>query len=161
VLRLAAAEEVVLDVRPHWRRLIRPAALFPLVVGLMAYSAAALPAGHWLRIERLAIVVAGVLVLGWGSLRPWLVWRGTRLLVTNRRVVVRRGVLGRVGRDLPLNRISDVSFQQRLSERVWGSGTLVVETAGEAGRLVVTDVSAVADVQATVLDLLATAPASR
>ncbi|HVA61271.1 MAG TPA: PH domain-containing protein [Mycobacteriales bacterium] len=151
---LVSGEEIVLDLRPHPRRLAGPAALVPVVVGLAAYGLAAMPAGRLRSAERISVLLVAVLVLAFGSLRPWLRWRGTRLLVTNRRVLVRVSVLSRRGRDIPLARISDVSFQQRLVERIWRSGTLVVDTTGEAGRVVVTDVPRVESVHTTLLELL-------
>jgi uncharacterized membrane protein YdbT with pleckstrin-like domain len=59
---------------------------------------------------------------------PVVRWRTTHFVVTNRRVLVREGVLTRHGMDIPLRRISSVQFRNSLLERMLGSGTLVIES---------------------------------
>jgi uncharacterized membrane protein YdbT with pleckstrin-like domain len=67
--------------------------------------------------------------------------------MTTRRVVTRTGVLSRKGRDVPMTRINDVSFSHTVVERIFGSGTLVIESAGERGQIVLSDVPHVEVVQ--------------
>lgn len=137
---LADDEQVVMDLHPHAKRLFWPLARVPVIAGLSAYGATAIPAGDWQRPARWAIAaVAVVLLVGW-SLRPWLGWQATRIVLTTRRLVVRTGVVTRRGRDVPLARINDVSFTRSVTDRVFGCGTLVVESAGERGQLVLDDV---------------------
>ena len=62
-------------------------------------------------------------------------------------VLQRAGILARHGRDVPLNRINDVSFSETILERILRSGTLVVESAGERGQISLTDVPSVERVQ--------------
>jgi uncharacterized membrane protein YdbT with pleckstrin-like domain len=85
--------------------------------------------------------------------RPFLRWRTTRYVVTDRRLITRRGVVARSGRDVPLSRITDVSFSHGLLERLLGCGTLLVESAGERGPLVLADVPGVERVQGLLLEL--------
>jgi uncharacterized membrane protein YdbT with pleckstrin-like domain len=86
------------------------------------------------------VVAVALGVLLWWSLRPWLKWLTTRYVMTTRRVVTRTGVLSRNGRDVPLTRINDVSFSHSVVERMFGSGTLVIESAGERGQIMLSDV---------------------
>jgi uncharacterized membrane protein YdbT with pleckstrin-like domain len=102
-----------------------------------------LPAGSWQLPLRWAIVGLALLIALRWCVWPWLVWRSTRYVLTDRRLVLRSGVLGRRGRDLPLVRINDVSFRRTLLERLIGAGTLTIETAGEHGRVVFDDVPSV------------------
>ena len=69
-------------------------------------------------------------------------------------MVTRVGVLTRTGRDVPLTRVNDVSFTETLLERVLRCGTLTVESAGERGQVVLTDVPRVAEVQRTLYELI-------
>jgi uncharacterized membrane protein YdbT with pleckstrin-like domain len=62
--------------------------------------------------------------------------------------------LSRSGRDFPLNRISDVSFSQDLLDRAFGCGRLIVESPGEMGRLVLTEIPDVKRVQAVLFELV-------
>jgi uncharacterized membrane protein YdbT with pleckstrin-like domain len=68
------------------------------------------------------------------SLRPWIAWRTTHYVFTDHRVLIRRGVLRRTGRDIALQRISDVGFSQSLLDRMVNAGTLTIESAGEQGQ---------------------------
>ncbi len=85
---------------------------------------------------------------------PLLRWRTTHFVVTNERVVMRSGILARQGRDVPLARVNDVSFQHSFFERLLGCGTLVVESAGERGQVELGDIPHVERVQRMVYDLV-------
>ena len=54
----------------------------------------------------------------------------------------------------PLSRINDITFSHSLLERVLGTGTLVIESAGERGQVVLADVPNVEQVQRKVYDLV-------
>lgn len=154
---LADGEEVVLDLHPHWRALVRPLALVPITVGVGSYLFAVIPGWSIQRWLRLAVLVVAALVLVLGALRPYLRWVTRHYVVTTRRIVLRDGVLARNGRDVPLTRVNDVTFSHTLLERFFRSGTLVVESAGERGQVVLTDVPRVEKVQRTLYDLVAEA----
>jgi membrane protein YdbS with pleckstrin-like domain len=81
-------------------------------------------------------------------------WRTTIYELTNRRLKVRNGIVTRHGRDIPLARINDVSFSKGPLDRLLGSGRLVVESAGEHGQIVLTDIPQVEFVQATLFQLV-------
>ena len=67
---------------------------------------------------------------------------------------VREGIISRRGRDIPLTRISDLSFTRSLLDRLVGAGRLVVESAGEHGQIVLTDIPQVERVQAILFELV-------
>lgn len=140
-------EEIVLDMRPHWRRLALPVILVPVVVGLASYLWFIAPSGTIQQPLRYLVGAAALAVLARWSLWRWLTWRATRYVMTTRRVLVRTGVVSRNGRDVPLTRVNDVSFSHTVVERLFGSGTLVVESAGERGQLALVDVPHVEAVQ--------------
>ena len=140
---LSEGENVVLDMHPHWKRLVLPVLSLVVVLALAGYLLALVDDG------RLQVVVAVAF-----TVVPFLRWRTTLFVVTNRRVVVRTGVLARQGRDVPLSRINDITFSHSLFERLLGCGTLVVESAGERGQVVLTEVPQVEQVQRTLYDLV-------
>jgi membrane protein YdbS with pleckstrin-like domain len=82
----------------------------------------------------IALVIVGVVALSYLSFRPWLQWRTTHYVFTTHRVLIRRGVMRHVGRDIALQRINDVGFAQSLWDRVVKAGTLTIESAGENGQ---------------------------
>jgi uncharacterized membrane protein YdbT with pleckstrin-like domain len=73
---------------------------------------------------------------------------------TNERIITRQGVFSRVGRDIPLNRVNDVSFQHSFFERMLACGTLTIESAGERGQVVLDDIPHVEKVQSRLYELV-------
>lgn len=84
---------------------------------------------------------------------PFLRWRTTVYEVTTRRLRLREGILTRSGRDFPLNRISDVSYSQGPLDRLFGCGRLIVESPGEAGQLILSEIPEVHKVQEVLFEL--------
>ncbi|HMC68044.1 MAG TPA: PH domain-containing protein [Mycobacteriales bacterium] len=144
---LADDETVVLDLHPHWKQLALPALLLPVVVGLTTYLLFLVPSGTVRTPLRWAIVAVAVLLLLRFSVWPFVTWQTTRYVLTTRRVIIRQGVLGRSGRDIPLTRVNDVSFHHSLFERMLRCGTLTIESAGEHGQVVLPEVPDVELVQ--------------
>jgi uncharacterized membrane protein YdbT with pleckstrin-like domain len=75
---------------------------------------------------------------------------------TNERVIMRHGVFSREGRDIPLNRVNDVSFQHTFFERLLGCGTLTIESAGERGQVVLAELPHVEKIQSQLYELVET-----
>lgn len=151
---LGEDEHVVLAMRPHWKELVGPASVLLVVSPLASFSAAKVPEGDVQRWLRLVIVAVAVAILLRWSLWPFLRWLTTSYAVTDRRLITRVGVIARHGRDMPLSRVNDVSFDHSgVLERILGCGTLVVESAGERGQLVLRDVPHVEEVQRDVYRL--------
>ena len=147
-------EDVVMAMRPHWKELTLPVLVLLVVSPLATFAATLIPDGDAQRWLRLAIVVvAALLVIRW-TVWPFLVWLTTSYVVTDRRLITRYGVIARIGRDMPLSRVNDVTFEHSsILERVLRCGTLVVESAGERGQLVLRDVPRVEEVQRDVYRL--------
>ncbi len=128
-------EELILDLRPHWWYLTPvTAALAAAVVLWLSGLVAGWPGPVT---AALGLLVLGV--AGW-----WLVvfvrWNTTNFVVTNERVISRRGVVAKTGIEIPLDRINTVFFDQSLFERLIGAGDLGIESAGEGGRQTFTDI---------------------
>lgn len=130
--RLLRPQETVLVYRrPHWRALVRP------VLVVWAGSGLAGIAGGFVEVQvsdpaerRLAwAAIAGVcavLVLVF-ALSPVLRWARTVLVVTDERVIYRWAGDRRHPLDLPLARISAVRYRRTLTERLLGTGSLILE----------------------------------
>jgi membrane protein YdbS with pleckstrin-like domain len=146
-------EQPVLLLRPHWKTLVRPWLLAAVVVAAALVLEAVIPSGSAAAAERLAVGVIALLVLMLWLMVPVLRWRTTTYELTTRRLRMREGILTRRGRDIPLVRINDVSFQKGPLDRLLGSGRLVVESAGEHGQILLNDIPRVEYVQATLFRL--------
>ncbi len=147
-------EEVVLAMRPHWKEMVWPVVLLLVVSPATTFLATVVPESSWQTWLRLAVVAVGVVVVLRWVVWPFLRWLTTAYVVTDRRLITRAGVIARLGRDMPLSRVNDVTFEHSgLLERILGCGTLVVESAGERGQLVLRDVPKVEEVQRDVYRL--------
>ena len=151
---LTEGEHLVLRLHPHWKTLLRPILILIVVVAAALALLILLSSHRNSGIARLAIgAVAVIAIMVWFAV-PLLRWRTTTYELTTRRLRLRSGILSRSGRDFPLIRISDVSFSHGLIDRLLGCGRLVVESAGEHGQLVLSEIPTVEHVQATLFQLV-------
>lgn len=143
---LADDEQIVHEMRPHWRALIVPVIVFLVTVGLGTYLLAKLAGNDagWAGGVRWIIIIVMVVALFWWVVRPFAYWYTTLYVITNRRLIVRYGLLARNGRDMPLSRVNDVSFHHTVIDQMLNCGTLIVESAGEKGQL---EMRAIPDVE--------------
>lgn len=144
---LNADEEIVFDLRPHWKAVAGATLVAPVVVGLTSFAVARIPEGSLQTPARVVVLLVGAGLFAAYGVVPYLKWLTTHFVVTNRRVIMRSGVLGRSGRDVPLFRINDVTFEHSFFERVLGAGSLIVESAGERGQVTLADIPHPEDVQ--------------
>jgi uncharacterized membrane protein YdbT with pleckstrin-like domain len=147
-------EHLVLRLHPHWKTLVRPIAVAVVVIAVALVAEVLIPLGSAGNIWRLAVAAVATLFLMLWLIVPVLRWRTTVYELTNRRLRMRDGILTRHGRDIPLARINDVSFSKGLLDRLLGSGRLTVESAGEHGQIVLTDIPRVEDTQGTLYRLV-------
>jgi uncharacterized membrane protein YdbT with pleckstrin-like domain len=147
-------ERVILHLHPHWKAMIWPTFWTLVLVAAVVVASVAGPAGTGGNV--LVVAVGGVAFLLWVWLAfwPFLLWRSTHFVFTNERVLLREGIFSRQQRDIPLNRVNDVSSNQSLIERMLGCGTLTVESAGERGQSVLPDIPKVIAVQKAVYELV-------
>ncbi|HEX3541431.1 MAG TPA: PH domain-containing protein [Acidimicrobiales bacterium] len=126
-------EEVVLDLHPHWWYLT------PAVTLVVAAVVATVISGST-TLTWLTYLLAAVLVLAvvWLLVR-YARWATTSLVLTNHRLVHRSGILGKNGREIPLDHINDISYHQRIFERLIGAGDVIIESAGQRGQEVFAD----------------------
>ena len=145
----------MLRLHPHAKTMLRPAAILLLVLAAAIAIMIVLPqnmAQIWPVRAAVGVVALLAAVVWFGG--PLLRWRTTTYEVTTRRLRLREGILTRSGRDFPLNRISDVSFKQSLVDRLLGCGQLIVESPGEQGQLVLTEIPDVQRVQGVLFELV-------
>src|ERR1700739_5167744 len=94
---LAAGENAVIHLHPHWKRLIWPVVVLILVTALAAFGSGYLNSTHWEQIAKNIIygVIWGIwlVIVGWLALWPFLTWLTTHFVATNRRGGFWPGVL--------------------------------------------------------------------
>ena len=141
---LAEDERVVEHLHPHWITLV-PATLWFLVIcaaggfGLTEIYDK-MDSGTGRTVVVIIVIAVAFLLLCWLTFSPWIRWRTTHFVFTTHRVLIRRGVFTHSGRDIALQRISDVGFSQTLWDRMVRAGTLTIESAGEHGQETLTNI---------------------
>jgi uncharacterized membrane protein YdbT with pleckstrin-like domain len=150
---LNEGEHVILSTRTHVKVLILPAVVLIVLAGLDGYLLS-LPDGQHAGTWRWIIGILGLVLLVFFVVAPFLRWLLTTYTFTSRRLITRTGVFTRRGHDIPLNRISDISYEKGLIDRIFGCGTLVVSDASETGRVELRDIPHVEQAQLTVSDEL-------
>ena len=129
---LAKGEKVEGDLHPHWLTVVVPT-IFGLLLAAACIAVAAVTpddeTGN--RIQWIAVAVF-VLVAIPAVVTPYLRWRTTHYVITSHRVMVRRGILTKNGKDITLSKITDVSFSQSVLDRIIRSGSLHIESAGDS-----------------------------
>lgn len=132
---LAADERVVLHRHPHWKRLIGPVFALLLATAVAGFGLGVVNHTNWEQtaknIVMIVIAVIWLILIGWLTLWPFLNWRSTHFVITDRRVMFRHGVMTRAGIDIPLARINSVEFRHGLLDRVVRTGTLIIESASQ------------------------------
>jgi uncharacterized membrane protein YdbT with pleckstrin-like domain len=149
---LSEGEQLVLRLHQHWKTILGPVLVLALIIA--AVLAVLLFGTELVPVARVGVgAVALALAIVFVAV-PLLRWWTTSYELTTRRLRLRAGIITRRGRDFPLSRISDVSFAQGLLDRILGCGRLVVESPGEHGQLVLTEIPRVQQVQATLFQLV-------
>ena len=140
---LAPGESVVYELRPHWRGLIMPIFLF--LVEVFVLTALFL----WSDVSWFRWILGAlfVIVVVWRSVIPFLRWITTEYVFTDRRIIVRQGLLTKEGRDMPLAKTNNVTFRQSILGRMLNYGDLDIDSANADGSLIVKDVTNVEEIQ--------------
>lgn len=149
---LADGENIVLQLRTHPKKIAKPIILLVIVLALLVVLWV-LP----LPVDQIVLLFATLVLVVLGlaaAVGPFLRWRTTRYVITNQRVALRTGILTQTGRDIPLYRINNVTFEKQLSDRFFGCGTLVISDGTDQPGMVLDDVPDVEQVQRTLQDLV-------
>jgi uncharacterized membrane protein YdbT with pleckstrin-like domain len=124
---VAEGEQVVWSGRPSWRGRIS------IVAPGIVLTAAVVAVLVWADVSRTTTVTIGLILLAvtvvWALLET-LRWKYT---ITDRRVFVRHGLISINEQTARLERVQDLTLHQTLFDRLFGVGTLQIDTAGSEG----------------------------
>jgi uncharacterized membrane protein YdbT with pleckstrin-like domain len=120
---LIQGEQIRYRTTLHWIVLFPYAvvALFPFGLGILFLLAGKLGAG-------LFLAGLGVLIFGWGLLRR----RATEMAITNKRVIVKAGLIRRSTIEVFLSKIESIDVRQGILDRMLNCGSIVVRGTGGA-----------------------------
>jgi uncharacterized membrane protein YdbT with pleckstrin-like domain len=139
---LNEGEDVVLDLRPHWWFLSGPVAAVVAAVALTVWVLNVTD-NDAARIAAAVVLVVSALWLAGRYAR----WATTNFVVTTDRLIYRSGVIAKHGKEIPLDRLNDITFHQSVFERLIGAGDLMIESGGERGQQTFSDIRRPALVQ--------------
>lgn len=143
---LVEGEELVFDLRPHWIALVMPTIATVLTLAVMIVLYETFEEG----ILDTIVGIAGTLFLLAYPVRRLVDWLTSHFVVTSDRIIHRRGFIAKYSMEVPLEAINDVRFEQGVVDRLIGAGTLVVQSASEAGRQVFDHIRRPEEVQKTI-----------
>lgn len=132
-------ESIVLDLHPHWVMLAKAvgAVVIATVVGiLLLWAGGDSTLNTVLNWVGVGLIAVSLLYFA----QRWIAWYSTNFVVTTDRCIYRSGIIAKRGIEIPLERINTIFFEQGLTDRIVGAGSLIIESAGEMGRQVFEDV---------------------
>jgi len=129
---LNEGEDIVLELRPHWFFLAGPAVALVIAL-ILAIVVSSQVSGQVQKLALIPLLLLVVLALVWFVVR-YAKWATTSFVVTTDRLIHRSGVVSKSGREIPLERLNDVSFHSTIFQRMLGAGDLLIESAGERGQ---------------------------
>ena len=144
---LADHEKIVFDLKPHWIALLRPVLWTILIVA--AWIAAFVLIDPEKTVGLIISIIAVALIC-YFAVFPVARWATTHFVLTTDRLITRFGIIAKHSREIPLERINDVTFSQTVVERLLGAGDLLIESAGERGQNRITNVRKPEEVQLSI-----------
>lgn len=148
---LADHEKIVFDLKPHWIALLAPFLwmVFLVAVWVTGYlvAKAQIDPGSTRDLVQNAVAIVALAGIFYLSIFPFLRWTSTHFVLTSDRLITRHGIVAKHSREIPLERINDVAFNQTVIERMLGAGDLMIESAGERGQSRIENVRKPEDVQ--------------
>lgn len=128
---LTQNEEIILDLRPHWKMLVPPGVYSVLIAVATGFVyVKVLDPGNGRLIGVGAAIVAWIWLCGVRILR----WKFTEFVLTNERIIARAGVIAKMSKEIPLERVNDITVTQSMLDRVLGAGDITLESGGEFGQ---------------------------
>ena len=119
---LLAGEKIFFRTRLHWKVFIPPAILVLIAIAL---TAAAIYQGfdpYWSLL--ILVIPLGIL------LQSYLTWRCSEFAVTDKRVLIKTGIVTRHTLETILTKVENIGVEQTLSGRMLNFGTLYVTGTG-------------------------------
>lgn len=117
---LKKEEKILIIIRQHWIRLVLPFFMWLLAATLLI----------WL------LGTTGFILTLVAALYPmyeYLNWKNNLWCVTNLRVVDESGFFSRYSKESPLDKINNVEYDQSVWGRIFGFGSVDIQTAAELG----------------------------
>lgn len=120
-------ERRVIRVRQHWVVLLNDMTQTALALGFVVALQRYLPSS--LILDTLTWYAGLVIVLRLTILIA--LWWVERIVITDKRVMLARGILTHNIGMMPLGKVTDLTFERTMTGRMMGYGTMIIESAGQ------------------------------
>jgi uncharacterized membrane protein YdbT with pleckstrin-like domain len=124
-------EKMVLASNPHWfyfwKQVVAGFGLLLLLLLLWINNT------DWVDTAIGWITLVAFIVLVVNTIYEFVQWQTTRFAITDQRVAYQSGIFRRRGVSIPLNRVSNVNFEQSFIARILNNGVVTIESAGQTG----------------------------
>lgn len=124
---LLPTERRVIRVRQHWAVMMKHLTETALFLLLVVVAQRFLPPSVIL--DNVAFYLGLVAVLRFTVLTA--LWWIERIVITDKRVMLAEGIITHNVGMMPLSKVTDLTFRRSLGGRMFGYGTLIVESAGQ------------------------------
>ena len=120
---LMEGEALLWKGRPSWR------AMMSFWISVAVLAAVVIVIGVLIDQTKWA-VLAGAIIMAAGLAKGWLERVATLYTITDRRIIIRKGILSRKERAAHIDRVQNVNLTQTFFDRLFQVGTLDFDTAG-------------------------------
>ena len=125
---LLPGEQLVTAVHAHWARLLKPIAISVVALSVALFFDANLthesqPVGNFLWV----VFILSLAYLGWHILE----WRHDWFAATDKRLLLRYGLITHKVAMMPLIKVTDMSYERTVPGKLLGYGRFVMESAGQ------------------------------
>jgi uncharacterized membrane protein YdbT with pleckstrin-like domain len=124
---LLPTERRVIRVRLHWAVMGRALIQTGLFVLVVVFIERAVPDSVLIENVAFYLVLAAVLRFTVLTIEWWI----ERIVITDKRVMLAEGIIVHNLGMMPLGKVTDLTFRRTFAGRIFGYGTLIVESAGQ------------------------------
>ena len=120
---LMQGEALLWKGRPSWRAMMSFWLSVVLLAAVVVVVGVLIDQTTW-------ALLAGAIILAGGLAKGWLERVSTLYTITDRRIIIRKGILSRKERAAHIDRVQNVNLTQSFFDRLFQVGTLDFDTAG-------------------------------
>lgn len=155
---MSRGERVVVHKHPHWKVLLIPTLLFVVIVAAVAFMVVWIrkwdDAGattHLWWYVGVGVLAAALLI--YFTFAPFVRWQTEHFVLTTAHVFFRTGILHRRQHQIPLIRVQNIETVVTFWGRIFGFGTLIVDSAADEP-LQFSNVASLTKIQGTLNQLI-------
>ena len=122
---LLPGETIVYRAHVHWKVFVLPA-FFAIAALTLIVSAFVIPVNAWLKIPGFILLVPAVII----GIERWIRYAASEFAVTERRVLIKVGVVRRHTVEILLEKVEGIGVTQTVPGRILNFGSIVVTGTG-------------------------------